>query len=165
MRGNPLPWIKGKEKYPSCFFTSKITIFSSHVPFKKCFLASSLYLILFPPQPGTKPRTQLHELRLANSSLTLDHFVCKICCHYSLNHQREYFNQDNYLWTSFRLVEMMSLNSQFIFFSTCLFIAYTVRLVCRILVPQPGIELWQWKHRVLITGPQGNPLDSHFLFF
>ncbi|KAM7243223.1 hypothetical protein CapIbe_005717 [Capra ibex] len=31
---------------------------SSQVPFKKCFLASSLGLILFPPQTGTKYKTQ-----------------------------------------------------------------------------------------------------------
>ena len=32
------------------------------------------------------------------------------------------------------------------------------RATCRILVPQPGIEpgLWQWKHRILTTGPSGN---------
>ena len=32
------------------------------------------------------------------------------------------------------------------------------RAACRILVPQPGIEpgLWQWKHRILTTGPSGN---------
>ena len=37
-------------------------------------------------------------------------------------------------------------------------------LACRILVPQPGIELLHWEHRVLTTGPLQKSLFKSILF-
>lgn len=48
-----------------------------------------------------------------------------------------------------------------------LFLFWRCHRVCRILVPQPGIEPrpWQWKRWIIPTRPPGNSLNFSFIFY